>query len=238
MCGRFVLQESEPQLMEHFSIQAAETAVQHGFNRAPAQDVTVLLQRDGRRTLETREWGLVPAWAKPGFRPLINARAETLVEKPSFRVPLRRERCVVPASGFYEWKPTSFGKQPYYISLQSGKPMGFAGICDTWVDLASQTRKHTVAIVTTAANAFMTPLHNRMPALLEEVALWEWLDERRRPDADWLRWLQPCPDTWLQAWPVSREVNTVSVDAPFLIEPVPEPAAPAPSLPQQPDLFG
>ncbi len=224
--------------MEHFSVQVAESPVHTGFNRAPTQDISVILQQDGLRRLETREWGLLPAWAKPGFRPLINARAETLAEKPSFRVPLRRQRCVVPASGFYEWKTKPSGKQPHFISLKSGKPMGLAGICDTWVDQASQTRKHTVAIVTTAANGFMAPLHERMPALLNEAQLWEWLEERRRPDAEWLKLLKPCPDAWLQAWPVSTAVNSVAQDLPGLLDPVPESAPRSlPLPPQQPDLF-
>ena len=235
MCGRFVQTLDEASLHSAFSLHLSESSPVQGYNLAPGRDISVIVQAHEQRVLERREWGLVPQWAKPGFRGLINARAETLAEKPAFRQALRRRRCLIPASGFYEWKTEGRRKMPFYILSTTGRPLAFAGIWETWENPELNLRKHSVAIITVAANAWMRPLHERMPALLEEPQRSFWLSEEQLPAEKLLEWLRPGPEDFLQRWPVSVAVNSTHADAPELIRP--ESPSPEPPTTRQLDLF-
>jgi putative SOS response-associated peptidase YedK len=159
-------------------------------------------------------WGLVPSWAKDtaiGNR-MINARAETVAEKPAYRTAYRHRRCIIPADGFYEWRTTGEGRTPYYITLASGQPFAFAGLWETWQDRRSGERIETATLITASANDFMTSLHHRMPLVLEAGTAEAWL----------------CGDSVsglvdrtprLRAWPVTRRVNNARNEGPELIEP-------------------
>jgi len=194
------------------------------YNIAPTQPIVVLFHPlDGEPGSEARlmRWGLVPTWVKdPRDFPLVfNARAETLGEKPAFRGSLSHHRCLVPASGYYEWqKRPDGGKQPYYITLPGGGPMWFAGIYSTWLG-ADGGEIDTVAIVTVAANAEMRPIHDRMPALIADEKVKDWLDFHAIGGKDARALLKPAAPGVLVARRVSTRVNSARIDAPDLIEP-------------------
>lgn len=224
MCGRYAI-TLPPEAMRAVFGFIEQPNFPPRFNVAPTQPVPVVRADEaGRRHFALVRWGLVPAWAKEvGAKPLINARAETVAEKPSFRSAFRRRRCLVPADGFYEWQAQAKGpKQPYFIRRRDGAPMAFAGIWEHW-QTPEGSELESCAIVTTVANATLEPIHHRMPVILGEAAWDVWLDpdEARAPDAQAV--LGPAPDDLLEAVPVSTRVNAVSNDDAGLIEPV-EPA--------------
>jgi len=222
MCGRFTLHHTLEELEERF---AAETVALSGaeprYNIAPTQDVLVVTQ-DGARRLESYHWGLIPSWAKDasvGNR-MINARAETLAEKPSFRAALSRRRCLIPADGFYEWQVTGTGakpaKTPMHLRLTDGGLFAFAGLWDEWrgpdgVALRSCT------IITTAPNAVVAPIHDRMPAILRPKDEALWLDPSVSEAGALLSLLGPYPPDAMEAYAVSRQVNAPTVDDPGCI---------------------
>lgn len=202
------------------------------YNIAPTQRVATVpnvRDDDGVRHLEYMRWGLIPFWAddhKIGSR-LINARAETVHEKPSFRASFKYKRCLVLADGFYEWTkvPGQKAKQPVYIRMQSGEPFGFAGLWDVWHDKAGTGDSLvTCTIITTKPNDIVKPLHNRMPVILSPDAYDVWLAPGEPDDAEQLRsLLGPYPAGQMEAYPVSRRVNSPKVDEPSLIEPHEDP---------------
>jgi putative SOS response-associated peptidase YedK len=201
------------------------------YNAAPTQSLPVILNEEPH-AIQLLRWGLVPFWAKDpsiGNR-MINARTETLAEKPSFRNALHKRRCLVLADGFYEWQQTAHGKVPMRITLESGEPFAFAGLWETWRSPEGATLR-TFTIVTTEPNALLAPIHNRMPALLLPEHEQLWLDDHGHQEA-WLDTLRPYPAERMVAYPVSPRVNSpanddVSVVAPALQPPSP-PAAPLP----------
>jgi putative SOS response-associated peptidase YedK len=214
MCGRFTLAadvESYEDDIEHLLVQFRPTP---RYNLAPTQDVATVLNEKQPRLVATR-WGLVPSWAKDlkaGAR-MINARAETVHEKPSFKRPLRAQRCLVLADGFYEWKqnPGAAAKTPYYARLRSGRPFAFAGLWDTWLDPA-RSPVRTCTIITTRPNDVMAPVHDRMPVILPPEHYAEWLSPEAM-DAERARaLLVPYPADRMQVYPVSTRVNRVAVD--------------------------
>lgn len=220
MCGRFVQATPGEVIAEVFGLPEVPQLAPR-YNVAPTQEAAVVRQESGSRELTFCRWGLVPSWAKDptiGNR-LINARAETLAEKPAFRRALRLRRCVVPVTGFYEWKREGAGKVPYFIRLKGGLPMALAGIWEVWQPPQGPVLE-TFAIITTEANAFMAPIHDRMPAILPLEAVALWLDEGRKDAEELQPLLVPAPDTWLEAFPVSRRVNTPAYDAPDCVAPV------------------
>jgi putative SOS response-associated peptidase YedK len=162
-------------------------------------------------------WGLIPSWWKKTAKEVpstFNARAETVATKPMFRAAFRRGRCVIPASGYYEWKPTPRGKQPYYISTADGSVLSMAGLCEQWTDIETGTRVRSCTIIVTAANALTRTIHDRMPVLIEPKDFGPWLSGESGTEL-----LQPAPDERLRLWPVSKRVNrTGNVDDPTLIE--------------------
>ncbi len=226
MCGRFA-QAAKPEVIaELFGLpRTAVPSYRPRYNLAPTQPALVLRRHPmtHEKELTFLLWGLIPSWAKDpsiGNR-LINARAESLAEKPAFRAAFRRRRCLVPADGFYEWKKTGDGKQPYFITRKDGKPMALAGLWERWQSPDGSVIE-SFTLITTEPNELVRKLHNRMPAILPEDAFDLWLD----PFAD-LKTVQkllqtPYPAARLTAWPVSALVNNPAHDDPGLIEPLPQ----------------
>ena len=193
------------------------------YNIAPTQSVAAIrTDQAGRRKLAMLRWGLVPHWAKDisiGNR-LINARAETVAEKPAFRQALSRRRCLVLASGFYEWGKSPAGKVPYFMSPRSGEGLAFAGLWEQW--RGGDGVLETCAIITTAANATLTKVHQRMPAILAADAQVRWLDGET-PATERLELLRPAPEDELEVRQVRRTVNNPRNEGAELIEAVSEP---------------
>jgi putative SOS response-associated peptidase YedK len=221
MCGRFTLAITPEQLREAFPWLEASQAPPPRYNIAPSQPVAVI-PNDGNRRLDFFVWGLVPSWSKDpkiGDR-MINARAETLAEKPSFRAAFRRRRCLIPANGFYEWKavPESKRKTPYYIQLKESKPFAFAGLWENWF-APDGSQLLSCAIITTRPNALMEAIHNRMPVILPEAAYETWLSPNEAGPDELLPLLAPYPAAEMQAYPVSTLVNSPANDLPDCILP-------------------
>jgi putative SOS response-associated peptidase YedK len=221
MCGRYSFVPNQ-NFAERFEVENQQLDLQTRYNVAPTQVMPVITRNSPNRVEEMR-WGLVPFWAKDasiGNR-MINARAETIAEKPAFRRALAARRCLVPASGFYEWQRSPEGKVPHYIFLPDADTFAFAGLYEIWKDDAGNVLK-TYTIITTTPNELMAPIHNRMPVILrrEDEALW--LDKAAEVP-DLLALLQPYPAEQMDAYPVSRAVNSPTNDDEALIEP--EPAA-------------
>ena len=179
MCGRYVLAPVE-QLAERFDIQQEPLEFQPRYNVTPSQIMPVVVRNSPNR-LVAMQWGLIPAWSKaPRMQfSTINARAETLAKSPVFRGPFKSRRCLVPASGFYEWQVQAQGKQPFCIRLSGGELFAFAGLYDIWRD-DDGNELHSYTIVTTAPNELVAPIHNRMPVILRREDEHAWLD----PDSD------------------------------------------------------
>jgi putative SOS response-associated peptidase YedK len=187
------------------------------YNIAPSQEVLgIVASGEGEQfVLDRLLWGLIPSWAKDpaiGNR-MINARAESLDQKPAFRSALRRRRCVIPADGFYEWKKEGKGKQPYFVHMKNSRPFGFAGLWESWHDEAgSEVRSCT--IITTEPNDLVKDIHNRMPAILAADKARHWVEGGERPAAELLTMLKPYPADEMEAYPVSRAVNNPKSQGP------------------------
>ena len=211
MCGRFAQIDSEDKVMSAFDILQSEMILAPRYNICPSQRIPVIIQQDGFRSLATREWGLIPFWAKEP-KPMINARAETAAEKPSFRNALRERRCLIPASGYFEWAKEEGQKNPYYIRLKDGTPFAFAGLWEEWTSTEGEIRS-TCAILTIVANSLIKKIHHRMPVMLtpSRGAMWLELSEGAVSSEKLLR---PFPADKMEAWRVSRKVNVPSFDNP------------------------
>jgi putative SOS response-associated peptidase YedK len=214
MCGRFTLTATAEEIQALFELPEAPLVVPR-FNIAPTQPVGIVrLDSHKEREWALVQWGLIPSWAKdPSIGgQLINARAETVAEKPSFRSAFKRRRCLVPASGFYEWQRQEKRKQPYFISTQEGGPFAFAGLWERWSDPGGGEIE-TCTILTTEPNGLMAALHNRMPVMVEpaDYALWLGGGGDTPPhELDQLRHLlRPYPANTMRAYPVSTFVNNV-----------------------------
>ncbi len=233
MCGRFVTSSPAAQVAAYFGAEiTSERLLERGpnYNVPPTTDVAVVVERDGRRGLALRRWGLVPSWAKDvavGSK-MINARVETAATKPSFRSAFTRRRCIVPVDGFYEWRAPTDGrpKQPFYITRRDREPLAFAGLWESWKDpeLAaageSQQPLLTCSILTTEATGPMAEVHHRMPVLLGPGSWDAWLDESLTDKDQVQGMVVPAPDDLLEMWPVSTAVNSVRNKGPELIDPV------------------
>jgi putative SOS response-associated peptidase YedK len=222
MCGRFTRIIPIEDIIQEFAI--AENACDLGpsYNIAPTQPIAVIQEDSGVRRLVPLRWGLIPAWAKEpsiGNR-MINARAETLSQKPSFRSAFKQHRCLIVADGFFEWQKRGAGKVPLYIRLRSGKPFAFAGLYDDWTSPEGQSIG-TCAIITTDANDLMRPIHHRMPVILPTEHHAVWLDPTIEDEALLRPLLQPCPSEAMEAYEVSRLVNSPRNNSPTCIAPVP-----------------
>ena len=217
MCGRYTLAAPVNELVEQFDIDEYPSSITASYNIAPTQEVAAVIAEDEKRKLEMLRWGLVPAWADDpsiGNR-MINARSETVAEKPSFRKAFKDRRCLVLSDGFYEWRRTPDGKQPYYIHMKDGSPFAFAGLWESWRN-AQEIRSCT--IITTEANELVGDIHNRMPVILgpEDYSLWLDPDFKEREALTSL--LRPYPNDAMEAYPVSRRVNSPSNNTPDCIE--------------------
>jgi putative SOS response-associated peptidase YedK len=228
MCGRYVSVSSPSLLAAHFGVEQVRTEdTEADYNVTPRAQVPIVAVSRETRALDRVRWGLVPFWAKDvsiGDK-LINARAETVAEKPAYRRPFERRRCIVPADGFYEWRtvPGVKQRQPYFIRRHDGEPLAFAGLWDAWYD-ADEQRLLSCAIVTTVANEELAPLHHRMPVVLPEAAWDAWLDPQHRDVAALQRLCVPLPDGELTFHPVSTLVNKPDNNGPELLDEVALPA--------------
>lgn len=219
MCGRFSIFADPERLAERFNATAPAEGLVPRYNAAPTQDLPVLLNQ-GDRVIQLLRWGLVPFWAKDpsiGNR-MINARSETLAEKPSYRTALRKRRCLVLADGFYEWQKVPGGKVPMRVALKSGEPFAFAGLWETW-DAPDGDLLRTFTIITTSPNDLVAPIHNRMPVILLPEYEAVWMDNAAHQEA-WLDLLRPYPADLLTAYPVSTRVNSPSNDDPSIVQPI------------------
>jgi putative SOS response-associated peptidase YedK len=221
MCGRFTLFVDPKELMEAFPGFAMPVEWTPRYNIAPTQPVAVI-PNNGQNKIEFFRWGLIPSWAKDpaiGNR-MINARAETVAEKPSFRAAFQRRRCLVLADGFYEWRkdPGRTAKTPMYIRLKSGKPFAFAGLWESW-RAPDDATIYSCNIITTEPNSLVAKIHNRMPVILEREAYDVWLDPAEQSPDQLDAWLKPYPAEQMTAYAVSRFVNNPSNDAPECVIP-------------------
>ena len=215
-------------LAEQFLVEEVKAEEQPArYNVAPSQEVmAVAVGREGVRQLGTFKWGLVPTWAKDpamGNR-MINLRAETVSEKPSFKRLLAKRRCILPADGFYEWKDMGKGrrKQPFFLRHRDGDVLALAGLWDVWKPKDDEEADwlRTCSIITTSPNAVMKPIHDRMPVVLPPDAWERWLDESNQDVESLAKLLVPAPDDLLVAHPVTTEVNNVANEGERLIEPL------------------
>ena len=222
MCGRFAFYSPAEATAALFGVSTT-AELKPRYNIAPTQDIAAIRNsgegQRGDRELVALRWGLVPFWAKDpsiGNR-MINARAETVAEKPSYRAAFRHRRCVVLADGFYEWRRENDAKTPYFISLSAEEPFGLAGLWESWTDKQTGELLQTTTLITTAANEFMQPLHHRMPVILQSDAAHEWLAGSAEP-LEHAAFRTPK----LKAWPVDRRVNNARNEGEELIRPAGE----------------
>lgn len=223
MCGRFTLHHDASQVAMRFDAERVLFSPESRYNIAPQQGVSVVrLDAEGVRVLEGLRWGLVPFWAKePGIGgKMINARAETLAEKPSFKAALTRRRCLIPADGFYEWDKAGGTRQPVHFRLRDGGLFAFAGLWEEWRDPAAPDDApplRTCTIITTEPNTVVGRYHDRMPVILPAEDESFWLDPTVRRPSDLLPLLVPLPDERMECYPVSRRVNSPATDDPSLL---------------------
>jgi len=221
MCGRYVVAYDPQTLVSGFSVTRVVPFPKR-WNVAPQSPVPVVRETpEGERVVEPMRWGLVPHWARdPAIgHKLNNARAEGLFDKPSFRQAARRRRCLLPASGFFEWQVTKHGKQPWYIApADPGELFAMAGLFEAWRPGRDADWLLSCCIVTTAANALMAPIHDRMPVMLDRAQWAAWLDRRVQDPAAIAPMLAPSAAETMRAWPVSKAVNRAGNDGPALID--------------------
>lgn len=242
MCGRYTLARGEEiiEIVPNITVKEDLRDLVGRWNIAPSQDILVIANRldDQTRNLaaEPMRWGLVPSWAKdPSIgNKMINARAETLPQKPAFRKALERRRCIIPADGFYEWRKSpaaagrakgrSAARTPLYIRMKDGHPFAFAGLWETWRDEKGDILK-SCTIITTGPNELMSTIHDRMPVILPREAVLDWLDPAPRDPDEMAAWLKPYPADEMEAYPVSRNVNSPKNEGRELIACVDSPTA-------------
>jgi putative SOS response-associated peptidase YedK len=198
------------------------------YNIAPTQDVAVvraIADDPDRRELLMMRWGLVPFWAQdPSIGPrLINARAETVAEKPAFRRALQKRRCLVVADGYYEWQRVGRAKQPYWVRRIDDRPFAMAGLWESWSgtgEVKLDVPLQSCSIITTDANTLTVAVHDRMPAILDDGVIDDWLHGAEIEPATWQNWLHPCDSSLLRVDPVSSYVNNARHEGPACVEPV------------------
>ena len=217
MCGRYTLIADLGDLAQRFEFDGSDFSYDPGYNIAPTESVVTVRNVESREAALMR-WGLVPFWAKDpkiGAR-MINARAETVAEKPAFRNALKKRRCLVLADGYYEWQKTPAGKRPFRIIMHSGEPFAMAGLWETWNDPKGNVVP-SCTIITTAANDFLSPIHNRMPVILPRESEEMWLDSGVEDPASLIGILAPYPEECMDAYEVSTIVNYARNDGPEVI---------------------
>lgn len=223
MCGRFTLTIPSDELAAAFPDFVFPEDQGPRYNIAPGQSV-LAVPNTAERAAFLYRWGLIPHWAKDpaiGHR-MINARAETLNEKPSFRTPFRRKRCLILADGFFEWRKEDKHKTPYYVRLKQGRPFGMAGLWDTWRSGSGETVR-SCTIITTAANDIVAPIHDRMPVILSAADYPLWLSAPETASPEELQQLlhKPGPASSMEAYAVSSVVNSPANESPRCVAPLP-----------------
>jgi putative SOS response-associated peptidase YedK len=219
MCGRYTLSTPVEKLAEEFGLVGQLPDLQPSYNVAPTREVPAVVSGGEGHRMEMLRWGLIPSWADdPGIGSrMINARSETVAEKPSFRRAFKKSRCLMLADGFYEWRKENGGKQPYYIRMKTGQPFAFAGLWESW-NKGEGGEIHSCAIITTDANDLMREIHHRMPVIMPPEYYELWLDPAVREPERLLPLLEPYPAADMEAYPVSRRVNSPSNDEPGCVE--------------------
>jgi len=221
MCGRYAV-TSAPEAIRALFGYPEQPNFPPRYNVAPTQPIAIVRLIDGKRQFALVRWGLLPSWVKDpkNFSLLINARGESLTDKPAFSAAVKRRRCLVPADGFYEWKTSRVGKQPYFVRAKSGGPIAFAGLWETWMGPNGEELE-TAAIVTTRANRTLDEIHDRMPVVVPPEAFNLWLDCANVDVETAMTLVAPAPDAVLEAYTVSSAVNRTANDNPALLEPRP-----------------
>lgn len=220
MCGRFTLQISPELLAEIFGLTEIPTFPAR-YNIAPTQQIAIVRSDANQNRLDFVKWGLIPSWAKDNTigNHMINAKSETVHEKPAFHHAIRYRRCLVPSSGFFEWRKEGNSKQPIYIHLKDGTPMVYAGLWESWKTPEGSTLE-SCSILTTTANTLIEPIHDRMPVILHPQEYGLWLDRDMTDPTRLQKLYQPYPSELLEAFEVSTAVNSPRNDSPDLILPI------------------
>ena len=235
MCGRYAV-TSAPEAIRALFGYPEQPNFPPRYNVAPTQPIAIVRLTEGKRQFALVRWGLLPSWVKDpkDFTLVINARGESVMDKPAFSAAMKRRRCLVPADGFYEWKAIGAAKQPFYVRARSGAPLAFAGLWETWTGPNGEEME-TAAIVTTRANRTLAGIHERMPVVIPPDAFNLWLDCANVDDKTAASLIAPAPDDLLEAYEVSTAVNRTANDDPKLIERDFEPieAQPATSVRQE-----
>jgi putative SOS response-associated peptidase YedK len=228
MCGRFTQIYTWEELSRPYRLTQPARNLGPCYNICPTDPVDVVIRCDAGLLVVPMRWQLIPSWWKKPLKDLpatFNARAETVAEKPMFRDPFRRTRCLIPASGYYEWQTTPDGKQPYYITPVDGSVLTIAGLWSDWRDRVNDETLTTCTMIITEANSFISAIHDRMPVLLDRDSAGAWLSGEAG-----LELLKPAPGDKLRMWPVSRRVSKPgNGDDPTLIEPITVHAATEPA---------
>jgi putative SOS response-associated peptidase YedK len=224
MCGRFTNKAKSKDIEKEFKVGRKNANLfEPRYNIAPSQMIDVVFEPESERILSQLKWGLVPSCSKDAAasKGLINARAETLTEKPSFREAFKSHRCIIPASGFYEWQKKGTGaKQPFYFYLKEKEVFGFAGLWESWVDKTTGEELETCTIITTEANDVLKPVHERMPVILKAESYDEWLDAKEKNTEKLQKFLVPYSAKEMDSHAVSKSVNIPDSDSAELIEPL------------------
>jgi putative SOS response-associated peptidase YedK len=225
MCGRYLI-ISNPEVFRQLFGYREQPNFPPRYNVAPTQPVPVVRVVEGARQFALLRWGLIPAWVKDPrtFSLLINARGESLGDKPAFRAAMRYRRCLFPADGFYDWRRAGERATPYYVRLKGGGPMALAGLWENWMGPHGEEME-TAVIVTTRANRLLAPIHPRMPVIVPPEAFDLWLDSARVDAATAAALIAPAPEDMLETHEVSPAVNSAANDTPDLIAPVTAEAA-------------
>jgi putative SOS response-associated peptidase YedK len=222
MCGRFAQQRPASELAEIFGAEPLVTDAGDHYNVAPTNDAMVVVEKEGRRAVTAYRWGLIPHWAEDrsiGQR-MINARAETLARSSAYRDSFRRRRCLVPVDAFYEWRREGNVRLPYVIRHEDGSPLALAGLWSGWRDPETEEVVRTFTIVTTGANELVASIHDRMPVIVPPERWATWLDPALADTAELNGLLVPADPEGMEAYEVSRRVNSVRNDGPELLVPI------------------
>jgi len=219
MCGRFTQKFTWPELIELYRLTQTPQNLRPAYNVCPTDPVSVIIPGEKGLFLMPMRWQLIPRWWKKPLKELpatFNARAETVAAKPMFRDAFKRNRCLIPASGYFEWQTTADGKQPYYIMPRNGTVLTIAGLWEEWRDRVNNETIASCTMIITSANSFISTIHDRMPMILEPETIGPWLSGSAGREL-----LKPAPEDTLRMWPVSKRVSKPgNGDDPSVIEPV------------------
>jgi putative SOS response-associated peptidase YedK len=238
MCGRYSI-TTAPEAIRRLFGYLEQPNFPPRYNVAPTQPIPVVRLFEDKRQYVLMRWGLIPAWVKDprGFSLLINARGESVLDKPAFRNAMKRRRCLIPADGFFEWKNEGKLRRPFYVRPKQDGPVAFAGLWETWTGPNGE-EMDTAAIVTTRANRLLSPLHDRMPAIVPPEAFESWLNCDRVDAVTAAALIAPAAENLLEMYEVSSAVNKAANDTPGLIAPhtntEPQPALPTKPVPKRP----